>query len=99
MSRWPLRPVSDPVQEVAIARPERNAIPGLTPRPSPLAKKLDSGLVVALAWLTAAVVVTVLWGGSLGLRGWIWLGLHHLLCVAGCTHELRRAWQRRQAKG
>lgn len=70
---------------------------GLMAETSTAKKRVDVGFVVALAWLTSAGVVTVIWGGGLGLRGWIWLGLHHVLCVAGCSHELRRAWARRQA--
>lgn len=77
-------------------RSQNGAIPGRTPAPRPARRPLDTGLVLALAWLTAAAVVTVLWGGSLGLRGWIGLGLHHGVCVAGCTRELRRAWRRRR---
>ncbi len=40
--------------------------------------------------------MTVLIGGQIGLRGWFWLGLHHVLCVAGVSHELRRGWRRRE---
>jgi hypothetical protein len=60
------------------------------------ARRLDGGVIVAIAWATVAVAMTVLIGGQLGLRGWIWLGLHHVLCVAGVSHELRRGWKRRQ---
>ena len=31
-----------------------------------------------------------------GLRGIAWLVLHHILCVVGCAHEIRRAWYRRK---
>jgi hypothetical protein len=57
---------------------------------------VDIGLVVALSWLGVAVGVSVVLGPQLGMRGWLWLGAHHLLCVVGCGHELWRAWQRRQ---
>ena len=55
-------------------------------------------VVVALAWLLIAVAVTILYGPVLGLRGWIWLGVHHVLCGVGCTHELVRGWRRRRAR-
>lgn len=58
-------------------------------------RRLDLGLVVALAWLGVAVGVSVALGPQLGMRGWVWLAAHHLLCVIGCTHELWRAWRRR----
>ncbi len=58
-------------------------------------KRVDIGLVVAMAWLAAAVGVTVVLGPQLGMRGWVWLGLHHVLCAVGCVHEIWRAWQRR----
>lgn len=60
------------------------------------ARRLDGGVIVAIAWATVAVVMTALIGGQLGLRGWIWLGLQHVLCAAGVTHELRRGWRRRK---
>ena len=61
-----------------------------TPRRRP-----DPGVIVALAWAMVAVAVTTLYGEQLGLRGWIWLGIHHVACGLGCTHELWRGWQRR----
>ena len=39
------------------------------------ARRLDGGVIVAIAWATVAVAMTVLIGGQLGLRGWFWLGL------------------------
>jgi hypothetical protein len=62
-------------------------------------RRLDAGLIIALAWLFTAGGLTVLLGPSLGMRGWVWVGLHLLLCLIGCTHELRRAWLRREADG
>ncbi len=56
---------------------------------------LDLGVIVAFAWLFTAVGLTVVFGPVLGLRGWGWLLGHHLLCLLGCTHELRRGWRRR----
>ncbi len=60
------------------------------------ARRLDGGVIVAITWATVALSMTVLIGGQLGLRGWFWLGLHHVLCVVGVSHELRRGWKRRQ---
>ena len=57
-------------------------------------RRVDLGTVIALAWAAVAVTVTILFGPMLGARGWLWLGLHHLLCAAGVTHELIRARQR-----
>ena len=54
-------------------------------------RKLNAGRVVALSWLFVAVGATVVLAPMLGLRGWVWLGLHHVLCAVGVTHELRRA--------
>ena len=56
------------------------------------------GLVFALTWMILAIGVTVVWGPDLGLRGWGWLVVHHALCLVGCTHEVRRAWRRRQGR-
>jgi hypothetical protein len=61
-------------------------------------RRVDPGLVVAMAWPLAAVGLTVALGPALGLRGWVWLGAHHLLCAVGCAHELRRAKARRAAE-
>ena len=61
-------------------------------------QRADGGVIVALAWLFVAVGVTVVFGAKLGLRGWIWLGLHHVVCVVGVTHELWRGWKRRKRR-
>lgn len=57
---------------------------------------LDLGVIVAFAWLFVAVGITVLIGPALGLRGWAWFIAHHLLCLVGSSHELRRGWKRRK---
>jgi len=64
----------------------------------PSARHVDLGTVAALTWLSVAVGLTVLIGPHLGLRGWAWLGLHHLLCVVGSSHELWRARKRQRAR-
>jgi len=45
--------------------------------------RIDFGSIAALTWLSFAVMVTVAFGPL--------LGLHHVLCVVGSTHELRCA--------
>jgi hypothetical protein len=62
-------------------------------------RRIDIGATIALAWLTAALVGTVLFAPVLGLRGWAWLAVHHTLCVIGAGHELRRALRRKRATG
>ena len=60
--------------------------------------RIDVGFVIAVAWIVFAVVLTVVLGPRLGMRGLLWLGLHHLLCAAGAGHELWRARGRRLAR-
>lgn len=62
-------------------------------------RRLDIGVIVAIAWLAAALGVSLVFGPRLGLRGWIWLGLHHVVCAIACAHELRRGWRRRKLAG
>lgn len=71
-------------------------------RPRP---PMDLGRTAAVAWIIVAVAVTVIIGPNLGLRGWAWLSVHHLLCAVGASHELwrahkrRLAWEARQGEG
>lgn len=62
------------------------------------ARRLDGGVIVALVWAIVAVAMTVLIGPQLGLRGWVWMGLHHALCLAGVTHEMRRGYRRHKLR-
>jgi hypothetical protein len=55
------------------------------PRVTPFAAP---GRVFAIAWLVVAIGLSVVVGPSLGLRGWLWLGAHNLLCAVGAGHEL-----------
>lgn len=57
---------------------------------------MDVGLVVSMAWLLCALGVTALIAPDLGLRGLFWMVLHHIVCLVGSVHEIRRAWLRRQ---
>ena len=61
-------------------------------------RRLDIGVGLALGWLLFAVAITVWLGPLLGLRGWAWMILHHVICLIGCTHELRRGWRRHRAR-
>ena len=60
-------------------------------------RSLRPALVVALAWLLASVVLTVLLAPMLGARGLMWLGLQDALCLFGCGWEIRRAWRLQHA--
>lgn len=60
--------------------------------------RTDGGVVVALAWLFVAIGITVVFGSSLGLRGWVWLSLHHVICAGAVSHEMWRGWKRRKIR-
>lgn len=62
------------------------------------ARRVDTGAVIALAWLGVALGLTIAFGPQLGLRGWMWLGLHHSLALLGAGHELWRARRRAAAR-
>jgi hypothetical protein len=49
--------------------------------------------ILGLAWVLVAVGVTVLLGPQLGLRGWAWLFLHHVLMIGTLAAQ---AWQSRR---
>lgn len=57
---------------------------------------LDFMAILAVAWIITSLLVTLLLWNHLGARGWIWLGIHHVLCLIGCSHEYFR-YQKRQA--
>lgn len=90
-------PVDRPHRRLVISPSKPSEVlPPLPRRRDRSKRRFDIGLVVALAWLMCAAVGTVVWGADLGLRGIAWLVLHHILCVVGCAHEIRRAWYRRK---
>ena len=62
------------------------------------APRVEVGVVLAFSWALVAVTITLLLGSRLGLRGWVWLGLHHVLCAVGVSHQLHHAWLRRKEK-
>jgi hypothetical protein len=50
--------------------------------------------ILGLAWVLVAVGMTILLGPHLGLRGWAWLCLHHVLMIstlAAQAHQSRQA--------
>ena len=55
--------------------------------------------VLALAWVIAAAGATVALGPRLGLRGWLWLTVHHVLCGFGAGWELWGKARFRRAPG
>ncbi len=46
--------------------------------------------VLAVAWLMASAVLTLLLAPRLGARGLMWLGMADLVCLVGCGLELNR---------
>ncbi|MES2644917.1 MAG: hypothetical protein V4850_35855 [Myxococcota bacterium] len=54
--------------------------------------RFDLGRAVAVTWIIVALGLTITIGPQLGLRGWMWLGAHHVLCAVGAGHEL---WRKR----
>lgn len=61
-------------------------------------RRADGEVIIAIAWLLVAFAATVFLGPRLGLRGWVWLSIHHALCLAGSSHGLWRGWKRRKAR-
>jgi hypothetical protein len=59
-------------------------------------RTFDIGAVLAVTWVLVAIGLTVVFGPRLGIRGLVWLGAHHLLCLVGVTHEYTR-YRARQA--
>lgn len=58
----------------------------MEPAPRP---RLRIGPTVALAWVVVAVGLTFALGPTMGLRGWMWLFVHHTLCLIGAGWELQ----------
>ena len=56
--------------------------------------KIRLPLVLALAWLLASVVLTILMAPHLGGRGLLWLGVQDVLCLIGCGWEIQATWRR-----
>jgi hypothetical protein len=60
-------------------------------------KSIDIQAVLATAWFLIAIFLTVVLYPQLGGRGLLWLGIHHIFCLVGCTTEYFR-YQRRQER-
>jgi len=54
--------------------------------------------VLAVAWLMASLLLTVLLVPRLGGRGLLWLGLQDLICLVGCGVELHRGRKAQSAQ-
>ena len=67
---------------------EKEAVRGTRP--------FDIPAVLALVWALASLGVTAALGWQLGARGWMWLGLNHVLCAVGVQSELRRHFRQGQ---
>jgi len=61
-------------------------------------RSFDIGATIAIAWILTAIGVSILVGPELGLRGLLWLGAHHIICLGASGHELHKAWQRRAVR-
>ena len=79
-------------------RPECWAIMITLDRIRDIWRRLDLGVALAFGWLLFALIASVWWGPQFGLRGLVWMAIHHVLCLVGCTHELRRGWRRHQVR-
>lgn len=55
----------------------------------------DFMAILAVTWILISITITILLWSHLGARGWIWLGIHHTVCIIGCSHEYFR-YQKRQ---
>lgn len=52
--------------------------------------EFDIQAVLAVTWVLSSILVTILLSQQLGLRGWLWLCSHHIVCVLACSHEYKR---------
>ncbi len=75
---------------------DRPDAPSTRPHEAPVRSRPDLRAVIAVAWIGVAIGLTAVFGPRLGLRGWLWLGMHHLLCAVGAGHELLVALPRRR---
>jgi hypothetical protein len=51
-------------------------------------RNVSATRTLAITWLVVAIGLSMVIGPELGLRGWMWLGAHNLLCAVGAGHEL-----------
>ena len=45
---------------------------------------------IALTWILFSIIITFVIYSDLGTRGWIFLLVHHVLCVIGAGSELKK---------
>ena len=69
-----------------------------TSSPAARRRRTDLGVIVALSWFFIAVGLTAVFAGKLGMRGMVWMSVHHVICVAAVSHEMWRGWKRRKAR-
>jgi hypothetical protein len=50
--------------------------------------------ILGLAWVLVAIGMTIFMAPHLGLRGWAWLCLHHVLMISTLVAQ---AWQSRRS--
>ena len=50
--------------------------------------------ILGLAWVLVAIGMTIFMAPHLGLRGWAWLCLHHVLMISTLAAQ---AWQSRRS--
>ena len=58
----------------------------------------DIQAVLAVTWVLSSILLTIALGDKLGVRGWLWLMVHHIVCLLSCAHELRRYRTRQKLK-
>ena len=45
---------------------------------------------IALTWILFSIIITFLICSDLGIRGWMFLLIHHVFCVFGAGSELKK---------
>ena len=55
-------------------------------------------MIIAVAWLITAIILTYIMYPQLGARGIIWMIIHHLLCIIGVSYEFRAHYLRTRLK-
>jgi hypothetical protein len=59
----------------------------------PVRPRFRLRVAIALTWIVVAIGLTLVLGPLMGLRGWMWLFVHHVLCAMGAGWELREDWR------
>ena len=45
---------------------------------------------IALTWILFSIIITFLISRDLGVRGWMFLLIHHVFCIIGAGSELKK---------